>query len=72
MATVAKQRARVGDELVVTGHAVGEAPRVGEILEILDGERPHYRVRWEDGHESVLAPSSDVTFKRHRRTAKPR
>ena len=59
----ATRRAHVGDEIVVTGHAVGQQPRVGEVLEVLEGEREHYRVRWEDGHESTLTPSSDATIR---------
>ena len=58
-------RARVGDMLVVVGHRVGAASRKGEILEVLgtpDHER--YRVRWDDGRESVFYPSSDAVIQR--------
>jgi hypothetical protein len=50
-----------GDVVEVHGHRVGEAPRLGEVLEVM-GEpgHEHYRVRWEDGHESILYPSSDA------------
>ncbi|HEY6962995.1 MAG TPA: DUF1918 domain-containing protein [Gaiellaceae bacterium] len=45
----------------ITGRTVGNAPRRGEIVEILgDSARPHYRVQWEDGHVSTLFPGSDV------------
>jgi Domain of unknown function (DUF1918) len=52
---------RPGDLVVVEGHRVGEPKRFGEILEILgeSGHR-HYRVRWDDGHESVYYPSNDT------------
>jgi Domain of unknown function (DUF1918) len=65
--------AEVGDLIVIAGHYVGQAERVGEILEVL-GELPHesYRVRWDDGHESVFRPGSDATIKHHtRRQASP-
>jgi hypothetical protein len=54
-------KARAGDRLVVSGHKVGEAERSAEILEVLgqDGAPP-YRVRWADGHESVVFPGSDA------------
>jgi hypothetical protein len=54
-------KTRPGDIISVTGHSVGERPREGEILEVL-GETGHihYRVRWEDGHESIFYPSSDA------------
>lgn len=56
--------AKVGDLVVITGHRVGEAERVAEILEVL-GELPNerYRVRWDDGHESVFYPGSDATIR---------
>jgi Domain of unknown function (DUF1918) len=46
--------AEAGDLIVIAGHHVGEAERIGEILEVL-GEMPHesYRVRWDDDHERV-------------------
>ena len=48
----------VGDVIVVGGHYVGNERTMGEILE-LRGELGHerYRVRWEDGHESILYPA---------------
>ena len=59
--TQQKERARPGDVVVVQGHRVGETSRKGEILEVL-GEpgHVHFRVRWEDEHESVFYPSSDT------------
>ncbi len=48
----------------VAGHRVGDAPRSGEVLEVLGSpESPHYRVRWENGHESLFFPSSDVVLR---------
>lgn len=59
---------RVGDVVVISGHRVGERERLGEILEVLgDEERTHYRVRWEDGNESVFYPGSDATVRRAER-----
>jgi Domain of unknown function (DUF1918) len=57
-------RGAVGDLITVTAHHVGEPERVGEILEVL-GEpgHEHFRVRWDDGHESVFYPSSDATVR---------
>jgi Domain of unknown function (DUF1918) len=52
---------RAGDMVVIEGHKVGEGRRIGEILEVLgDPGHEHYRVRWDDGHESVYYPSSDA------------
>ena len=56
--------ARPGDLIHIVGHRVGDSRRTGEVLEVL-GEpgHEHYRVRWEDGHESVFYPSSDATIR---------
>jgi hypothetical protein len=65
-------QARVGDLVIVEGHRIGEARRSGEILEVLgEAEHAHYRVRWDDGHESVFYPSSDATTQRIERQARP-
>jgi len=52
--------ARVGDLIEMRG-LHGQAPRRGEILEVLgSAERPHYRVRWDEQHESVVYPADGV------------
>ena len=65
MASGTQFRARPGDEIVIRGHAVGEREVTGEILEVL-GEpgHEHYRVRWDNGHESIHFPGSDAYVKR--------
>lgn len=65
-------QANVGDIVEITGHRIGEGRRTGEILEILgDASRPHFRVRWTDGSESIFYPSTDATI-RSSRAAKAR
>ncbi|HXH98419.1 MAG TPA: YbaK/EbsC family protein [Gaiellaceae bacterium] len=52
-----------GDVVEVSGRRVGDPGRKGEILEVLGSEEhPHYLVRWEDEHESVLYPSEGTTI----------
>lgn len=66
------QTPRVGDIVVISGHRVGESKRTGEILELLgEPDHRHFRVRWDDGHESLFYPSSDATFAHstHRRAS---
>lgn len=59
-----ESHAQVGDLVVVHGHRLGEAGRTGEILEVLGGgEHEHYRVQWEDGHESIFTPGSDAVIR---------
>jgi Domain of unknown function (DUF1918) len=64
MAGTSDVQARPGDEIVIHGHALGDREKTGEILDVL-GERghEHYRVRWEDGHESIHYPGSDAHIK---------
>jgi Domain of unknown function (DUF1918) len=52
---------KVGDEIVVDPTRPGTPRPEGEILDILEsGGVVHYRVRWDEGHESVFFPSSDA------------
>ena len=60
--------AQTGDIVAVSGHRVGEAERTAEILEVLgEAAHEHYRVRWDDGHESVFYPGSDAGVRPARR-----
>jgi len=52
-------RAKRGDQIVVESESVGTPTRTGKVLEVIKGETGvRYRVRWEDGHESVFTPSA--------------
>jgi uncharacterized protein DUF1918 len=47
-----------GDRIEIESETVGTPTREGEILEVIQGGLGiRYRVRWQDGHESVLSPS---------------
>jgi len=49
--------ANPGDEIVVDAVHTGEASRKGEILTVETRNGiVHYRVRWDDGHESIFFP----------------
>lgn len=66
-------QAQVGDLLVIHGHRLGQPGRTGEILEVL-GEpgHEHYKVRWEDGRESIFTPGGDASIRpAHRSEKKP-
>ena len=50
-----------GDLVIVDGHRTGDGRRVGEIAEVVgEGAHVHFRVRWEDGRESILYPGTDA------------
>ncbi|MDH4119797.1 MAG: DUF1918 domain-containing protein [Acidimicrobiia bacterium] len=63
-------KARPGDHIIVKGHVIGETDREGEVLEAMgEGNQPPYRVRWEDGHESVFFPGPDAEVRKaHEKT----
>ena len=64
MAITRQIEASVGDTVEVSGRRVGDRGRTGEILEVLgEGDHLHYRVRWGDGHETVLYPGEATTFR---------
>jgi hypothetical protein len=54
--------ARVGDEIVVPGHKVGQVTRTAVVVELRgEGGGPPYLVRWtDDGHEGLYFPGSDA------------
>ncbi|QHY93637.1 hypothetical protein SSPS47_00655 [Streptomyces sp. S4.7] len=56
-----------GDRLVVHGRVVGMHDQIVEIIEVLgtDGSPP-YRVRAENGHETIMSPGPDSVVE-HRR-----
>jgi Domain of unknown function (DUF1918) len=51
-------KAHAGDRIVVESERVTQPPRRGVVEEVIAEEPPRLRVRWDDGHESVLAPAA--------------
>jgi hypothetical protein len=47
-----------GDRIVVESEKVAQPSRAGVIEEVLQEDPPRVRVRWEDGHSSILTPSA--------------
>lgn len=63
-------RATKGDQLVQHGRVVGQHDKTGEIVQVLgENGTPPYRVRFSDGHESIMAPGPDCAV---RPSAEPR
>jgi hypothetical protein len=60
--------AHVGDRIVVESERASQPARAGVIEEVLQEEPPRVRVRWEDGHASILAPSAGVATITARKT----
>jgi hypothetical protein len=63
-------RAHVGDRIVVESERAAQPGRAGVIEEVLKDDPVRVRVRWEDGHTSILAPSAGAaTIKPEGKTA---
>ncbi len=46
-----------GDRIIVESQKVGQPPREGVILEVVESPTgPRYTVRWDDGHETTFWP----------------
>ncbi|MBN9096769.1 MULTISPECIES: DUF1918 domain-containing protein [unclassified Pseudonocardia] len=53
--------ARQGDRIAIETAHVDSGRRTGEVLDVLgDGAARRYRVRWQDGHESIYFPGPDA------------
>lgn len=49
---------KVGDRISLDAGKKGSGPREGEILEVIPSSLgEHYRVRWNDGHETDIRPA---------------
>jgi len=68
-----QKAAKPGDIVRVTRHRVGDTARTGEIVELIgDPGHERYRVRWDDGHESIFTPGSDAIVEHVTRRVKSR
>jgi hypothetical protein len=49
----------VGNRVKVEAESTGQTPRTGVVEEVVDEPpTPRYRIRWDDGHESIYAPAA--------------
>lgn len=51
----------VGATIVVESERTTQSERHGVIEEVLQEDPPRYRVRWEDGRESIFSPAAGVS-----------
>jgi hypothetical protein len=55
---------RVGDRVEEQARSTESPARAGTIREVVHGDpSPRYRIRWDDGHESVLTPAAGALNK---------
>ena len=56
---------KAGDHVVVESESTERPPRTGVIEEVLHtGGSVRYRIRWDDGHESIYAPAAGALHRR--------
>jgi hypothetical protein len=63
-------KCEVGDRIRIESERVGQQPRAGVVEEVLMQDPPRLRVRWDDGHESIVAPASGAAMVEPRPKAK--
>jgi Domain of unknown function (DUF1918) len=50
---------RAGDHVKVESESTEQRPRTGVIEEVVHGPpSPRYRIKWDDGHESIYTPAA--------------
>jgi hypothetical protein len=50
---------KAGKRVIVESESTERPPRTGVIEEVVRGEpSPRYRIRWDDGHESIYTPAA--------------
>ena len=48
-----------GDRVQVESESTDRPPRTGVVEEVVHGTAdPRYRIRWDDGHESIYTPAA--------------
>jgi hypothetical protein len=49
----------VGDHVMVESESTERIPRRGVVEEVLRGDpHPRYRIRWDDGRETIYTPAA--------------
>ena len=50
---------KVGNRVEVESESTEQRPRTGVIEEVVrEAPSPRYRIRWDDGHESIYTPAA--------------
>jgi hypothetical protein len=58
----------VGKRVEAESESTNRPPRAGVIEQVLRGDpSPRYRVRWDDGHESIYTPAGGALRLQRRR-----
>ena len=62
----------VGKRVVAESESTSRQSRCGVVEEVVRGEpSPRYRIKWDDGHESILTPASGALRAEQRSKRRP-
>jgi hypothetical protein len=61
---------RPGDTIVLESERAVQPARAGTIEEVLQAQPARFRVRWEDGHESIVSPAAGAAHVERRKVPK--
>ena len=54
--------ANVGDRIRMHSNTTDVPDRTGTVVAVLGEDGPPYRIRFDDGHETIVTPGPDATF----------
>jgi hypothetical protein len=55
-----------GDRVVAESESTERPPRRGTVAErIVEGSSARYRIRWDDGHETIYTPAAGALHRLH-------
>jgi Domain of unknown function (DUF1918) len=56
----------IGDRVAAESESTERAPRKGTVVErIVERSSARYRIRWDDGHESIYTPAAGALHRLH-------
>ena len=58
---------QVGERVVAESESTTRPPRYGTVQEVVREQPPRYRIRWDDGRESIYTPAAGALHAAERR-----
>jgi Domain of unknown function (DUF1918) len=49
---------QVGDRVIADTESTERRPRAGTVREVVRDDPARYRIKWDDGHESIYTPAA--------------
>jgi Domain of unknown function (DUF1918) len=63
---------KTGDRVAAESESTERPPRFGVVEEVLDPKpSPRFRIRWDDGHESIYTPEAGALRREPRPSTPP-